>query len=629
MSLLATHSRWLIVEEAMRGEDFSQEEIDVARAEWWQAAVGHVDLRTFVESPYFMNAKGVLYPRVLDELEAINYGEVSEVVLTGGIGTAKSTIALYTQAFQLYILSRMDSPHAVFDLDPSSEILIVFQNIKKELAKAVDYDRFRVMIDRSPYFTEKFPFRRDLESELHFPNRIIVKPVVGTETGAIGQNVIGGVIDEINFMSVVEKSRKSGDGGTYNQAVSLYNSIARRRESRFIRMNKLLPGRLCLVSSRKYPGQFTDKKEAERAKQIAETGHSFIYVYDKRVWEICPPGRFSGVMFNVFKGDVSRKPRIMAPAEQVPPSDQHLVIPVPVEYRHQFIADIFNALRDIAGVSTLATSPFLPNVTAVAACFGKAFSILTRDDVDFVTTDLAFYKDRFEQPDMPRWAHVDLGLTGDSAGVAMGWVPRFVTVDRGDGGKEILPVCRLDFLLEVRPPPSDEIKFDSIRRLFYKLREHGLNLKWISFDSYQSVDSIQILRTHAFVAGEQSMDRDMIAYDVTKQALYDGRVEAPEHARCQSEAARLERDTATGKVDHPPEGSKDIFDALAGTVYGLSTKREYWRLHNIPLIHIPASLARGNTGKRSVEKAEERQQAVASGGSYAEQRRRERYAEAA
>ena len=56
---------------------------------------------------------------------------------------------------------------------------------------------------------------------------------------------MGGLIDELNYMSVVEKSKVAVDKGTYDQAILLYNSIARRRKSRFMENGKL-PGILCL-----------------------------------------------------------------------------------------------------------------------------------------------------------------------------------------------------------------------------------------------------------------------------------------------------------------------------------------------------------------------------------------------
>ena len=87
-------------------------------------------------------------------------------------------------------------------------------------------------------------------------------------------------------------------------------------------------------------------------------------------------------------------------------------------------------------------------------------------------------------------AHVDLGLTGDSAGVAVGWVEGFKKVPRSENTFELMPQINIDLILEIKPPRNGEIEFENIRKLFYKLRELGMNLKWISFDTFQSVDSV-------------------------------------------------------------------------------------------------------------------------------------------
>ena len=174
----------------------------------------------------------------------------------------------------------------------------------------------------------------------------------------------------------------------------------------------------------------------------------------------------------------------------------------------------------------------------------------------------------------------------------LGWVSGFVKVPRMDT-YEILPVIELDLVLEVKPPRNGEISFESIRRLFYRLRDQaGVNLKWISYDTFQSRDSVQILRQKGFASDLVSMDKTPIPYEVTKTAFYDGRINAPAHPKAVREFSQLERDPQNGKIDHPPRGSKDLADAIAGVVYGLTYRREIWLRHNIPLTEIPASLTR-------------------------------------
>ena len=207
----------------------------------------------------------------------------------------------------------LKDPHELFDLDPSSEILIVFQSINKNLAEDVDYRRFRDMMMQSPYFNKVYPF--NLAGRATCASR-------ATRGQARRRPRHGGHRPERH-----RRHHRRGElhgrrrefkadawtARTYDQATQNYNSIARRRESRFMQMGTL-PGMLCLVSSRNYPGQFTDQQGSE-----ARTNPR-IYVYDRRLWELRPE-RFCGEMFNVFIGDETRKPRIIEDDEKVAEDD--------------------------------------------------------------------------------------------------------------------------------------------------------------------------------------------------------------------------------------------------------------------------------------------------------------------
>lgn len=547
-----------------------------------------VEVERFVRDGFYLGMDEELYPAIVPDLIEMNSGAYTEVVLTGGIGSAKTTLALLTNAYQLYLLSMMENPHKMFGLNRSSEIELIFQNITASLAQSVDFARFKNMIDRSPYFTEHFPYNKTLKSELHFPNRIIVKPVSGSNLATIGQNVIGGLIDELNYMSVVEKSKRAVDAGVYDQAVEVYNSIARRRKSRYMKQGKL-PGILCLVSSKKYPGQFTDQKMEE-----AKTDPT-IYIYDKRVWDI-KPDSYSKEKFRVFIGDDFRQPAILGPKEKVAKDDAHLIVTVPEDFRIDFTKDIVNALRELAGVSHLSKRPFFSDSKALIAMFSaKQKSIFSAEVVDFDQRQLSLIKSAIRNPDYPRFAHVDLALTGDSAGVAIGHVTGFTEIARGTGrdGKlvvERLPKIRIDGALEVRPPKNGEILFWRIRKIFYVLRELGVNMKWISFDTFQSADSMQLLRQKGFIVGPQSMDKTMLPYDFLKGAVYDKRITCSMHTRLFKELREVQVDVKEQKVDHLPQGSKDVADALAGVVYGLTLRREVWQMFGIPITEIPEGI---------------------------------------
>ncbi len=549
-----------------------------------------VSIEEFIRDPQYLGNTSI-YPAILDELIELNNPRLpgrkyrarlftlySEAILTGGIGTGKTTIALFSLAYQLYVLSCFGCPHALFELDPASEIIIVMQNKTERLAKNVDYRTFRALIEGAPYFSRHFPFDPKIKSELRFPNNIVVRPVAGTGDAMLGQNVIGGIIDEVNFMDSVDRSRRSVDGTEYDQATDLYQTTARRRASRFMDHGKV-PGLLFLVSSRRYPGQFTDRKEEERRQQLAETGRTSIYVYEKRIWEV-KPGSFSGEMFRVFTGALARKPFILGDGEEVAPHDQHLVMEVPVEFRQEFGSDIYNALRDIAGLSTTSIHPFFTDRDAIGQCFGTHRSILSCDTVCWPDECVQAFPKRFHRPELTRFIHIDPSLTQDATGIVMGCVLRFVKIPRGEEA-EILPLIHIDFALQIRPPKNGEISFERIREFIYGLNDLGLAIKFVTADGYQSADTIQLLRRKGYTTGIQSMDKDPRPYEILKAAIYDGRLRMPTHDLLMNELAGLERNTKTGKVDHPPKGSKDLADALAGVVYGLTTQNWIWAEHGV------------------------------------------------
>lgn len=547
-----------------------------------------VGIREFIESPeYLARNPGEVWEPVMVELERANTGAYVEAICTGGIGSGKTTFALYTNAYQLYLMSCLRDPHKVYGQDQSAELLFIFQSITAQLARTVDFARFRTMLLSSPYFMRRFAFDKGLESRMVFPNRIQVVPVSGKDTAAIGQNVIGGLIDELNYMAVVEKSKKSLDAETYDQAVAVYNSIARRRKSRFMRQGKL-PGMLCLVSSRKYPGQFTDQKEEE-----ARDPGSAIFVYDKRVWDV-KPDDFGSERFHFFVGDGGRRPRVVAADEDV---GSGRVIEVPVEFRADFDKDPYNALREIAGVATIARHPYIPNTEAVARAFGRVPSVFDREVTDFCEPEgerLRIIREHCFNPKLPRAVHVDLGATSDSAGLAMACVPEFVDMQKqtdlngeayAESVNQWMPLLRYDGVLEIKPPPGGEILFYKIRNLIVALRDQfGFNIQWVTFDTFESRDSQQLLRQKGFRTGVLSVDRVQTqkgvkttdVYGFAKAALYSSRVLAPRHARANHEFLTLERDAKTGKIDHPPKGSKDCADAMTGVCYTLTTRRMLW-----------------------------------------------------
>lgn len=540
----------------------------------WKYKHSPVSMKVFLENPFYLGwNRENIYPKVKEALIELNSGKYYEAVLTGGIGVAKTTIAIYSTLYQLYLLSCLENPQEEFGLDPASEIVIIFQNINKEKAINADFNRFRSLIENTPYFKKYFLPEKKVQSELIFEGNLIVRPVSGAISGTLGENIFGGFLDEVNFMEIVGKSKKSVDGQEFDQAETLYYSIARRRESRFLKHGKL-HGLLCMASSKRCPDDFTERK-IEEAK--ADSG---IFVYDEKIWDVKPEGFYSKKKFKIDVGSPTREPRIIGPNEES--LDKGRILEVPEDFRKQFEVDIVRALREIGGVSFRSKTSFLGNFEKVMACMGTHESILNFDSANFEESRLRIVR-AASDPWRVHWVHVDLGLTRDHAGIVMGHVPKFIKRSRGKKVFEILPFVEIDFALNIMPPKNGEIEFSKIRELIYYLIDHGINIRCVTLDSFQSSDTIQQLKRKRIASGIFSVDKDSKAYFFLRDAFLDQRIAVPYHERLIEELRFLELDELKGKIDHPPKKSKDISDCLAAVVYNLSMWREIWyREHNIP-----------------------------------------------
>ncbi len=151
------------------------------------------------------------------------------------------------------------------------------------------------------------------------------------------------------------------------------------------------------------------------------------------------------------------------------------------------------------------------NIELANRCFGRASSVFAEEEVDFKYRKLFINVDNVKHLHIPRFVHMDLGLVSDALGLAIGHVRGFKRVRRVEGFHELMPVIAIDGLLRIVAAPGAEIPFHKARDILYTLRDKlGMNVKWVSLDSWQSVDTRQILRRRGFITGETSVDRTTV-----------------------------------------------------------------------------------------------------------------------
>lgn len=548
-----------------------------------------VDLDEFLFSSVYLGLRpSEMYPGVMEDLHALDTGTYVEAVLKGAIGGGKTTVANLGIIRQTYFISCLRNPQATFGVQRNSSIVFTVQSVRLSTAKKAVFQEMGAYMANSPYFAEVYPYDRRISSEMIFrEQRVTILPVSSSDTGAISMNVIGGLLDEMNFMEKIKNSKKDNTDvqGEYDQAKALYLNLSKRRRSRFMTRGHL-PGILFLVSSSRYPDDFTEIKAMEST--MLGGNDPSIYVASRSLWEAKGEDRFSPERFRVAVGNESRRSEILRDTDPNPPGMD--IIEVPEDLRIEFEKDIDGSIRDLAGRTTLSTRPFIRNRESIHECLRRADEFGYRNIFELETYDLSIalpkpIEDNIRTDvDQMRVAHVDLATTGDAAGLAVGHVAGQRTIQRvnpytGEISSETLPVIAIDFAMRIVPPQNGEIDFSKIRQILFTLREeYGLPIKILTADGFNSVDFKQIMAKKGYVTDYVSLDRTTEPYVTFKNAMLDNRVLLPRLNLMVQELVQLEftRQGAKEKVDHPPKGSKDISDAVCGVVSTLMTRRSAW-----------------------------------------------------
>ena len=561
-----------------------------------------VDVEEFTKSREYLDLGMTIRPKLMELLYELFHGKDSEYIfevpLCGAIGWGKSFFAAdVASTYILYKLSCYHSPQLEYKLAPGSPIVFTMQSVRLDQAKRVLFNPFCERVRRSPYFMRNFPFDPNVTTELRFPNQITVLPLSSSDTAALGYNVFNAVMDELNFLAFVENSaRIRGSEDIYDQASKLYMTTFRRIKSRFQIAGKS-PGKLFLISSANYPGDFMDRRRKEAEEQLRSGKRRTIFMVTMSRWEALPPGTFSDEKFLVEVGDAVKKSRLISDRSEA--IDSTDVIEVPIDFKEEFEKDLEAAIRDIAGIPVGSSNSFIKQRDKLVEAakvhqdlYGgtQLFTVdrvelARRADVLHSLVDIQYLAHNLSSS-LPYVAHVDLGLTGDSCGVSVGhfngmqYVGKVFNWDTGSGkyreetGGEF-PSITIDGIIEIVNVPGDEVDISTVGDLLLTLASM-INLILVTADRFQSVALLQKLRKARTVIGKRiktaivSVDTHLEPYMELKQSFRDGRILIPPVPKLLKELRELQLDLERGKVDHPRSGSKDLADAICGVSYTLS-----------------------------------------------------------
>lgn len=517
---------------------------------------------------------------------------INEVIITGSIGTGKSTAAIYMIAYRLYELSCYYPPQALYNLMNNSKILFAYFNITKDLAGQVGFSQLRDLIDTIPYFQNIFKRNERINSILEWPqSRIYMKPA-STSNDVLGMNLISFFVDEANFF---KGDGASSTGNSINDVQSkariLYNSVRTRGKSRFVVNNEDYTFNV-LVSSSMYESSFTE----DRIKESA--GDDNVMVFDAKIWEVKNVDTYSKEKFVVFSGNELIDPVICNSVAEVNYIRAHYRLPevkcdtpneaiqdiqdydikkrfieVPMNFKKEFEGNIIQALQDIAGVPVAATGKLFSNRDSYSRALTGEESPFTQDQIVISTNANTTIQDYFKKDWRPkdlakkRFIHFDQATSGDSYGAAQCYIDS-VTYDEYGLPKVNI---KFDWMIRINPPkPPHKIDLAKVRSIIpWQEKMFGISYGMISYDTFQSAEAVQDLDKSGYPVQFRSVDKSDKEYLDLTELYYQGRIHHYRNEWYEKELFNLNWYRAQGKVDHPSVkegGTKDVSDAVCGSV---------------------------------------------------------------
>ncbi len=490
-------------------------------------------MKEYLSSPQFTIQQDKPRPHNQQLLiDVFDGGNFDEVLYIAGIGSGKSYFSSKAIEYTLYKLLCLKDPQEFFHFAKGTRI--AFINISKSYSQAKDvvFGEIKNRIDNNPWFQAYYPPDPRIKSVMRLPKNLFILPLGSNEEAPLGYNIFGAVIDEASF----HLSTKNKD-----YAEEAYNQIKKRIRSRF-----LDKGMLFIITSPKYVYDFAERK-------FADDDSPKLYKRRTPLWEAQPPEMYCGEKFDAgkymegFKG-----------------------IMVPVEYESEFKQNPEKAMRDYGAQPSLAIQGFFRDPSVIEYHASKSrqhpWSAKLQDFHQwFWNTRTSGHYDTDKY-----FIHVDLGLNkegkGDAAGMCMGKFAGWEEFRAASGKIEKRPKILIAYMERIQAGPREEILFSDVRKKIYRLKDIGYNIAKVTFDGWQSVDSVQTLQQAGFKSDFLSVDRMPEPYLTMKSALLEDRLDYYYYAPFVEEAQQLEEIKGT-KVDHPRGGSKDVTDAVAGVCY--------------------------------------------------------------
>ena len=526
------------------GEEFDERPVDLETFVTDKNYLGLPELSkhqyTLIEKSSQIYKESTLIKLFGEEEGSLRYRQTcNEVVAQLGKGSGKDYCSTISVAYIVYLLLCLRDPASYYGKPPGDSIDIINIAINAQQANNVFFKGFKNRVTHSPWFAGRF-FEK--ASEIKFDKNVTVYSGHSEREAFEGYNVLVAVLDEISGFALDSTSGHD----QAKTASGIYDMYRASVDSRFPDYGKVI-----LLSFPRFKNDYIQQRYDDiiSEKEIISMSHKFKLDSDL-------PENTVGNEFEIFWDQdeiISYKyPKVYAikrPTWEVNPTRSI------EDFKIAFYRDITDALGRFACMPPEAIDAFFKS----------------REKIEMAFSDLSLAVDgfgRFEEwftpeEDKDYYIHVDLAQKHDHCAVSMAHIEKFVSVKVTDTYSQPAPIVKVDAVMYWTPTSDKSVDFGEVRDYILSLRSRGFNIKICTFDRWNSHDMMQQLKQYGINTETLSVAKKH--YDDMAMVVLEERLNGPHIPLLVDEL--LELRIMRDKVDHPRKGSKDLADAVCGSIY--------------------------------------------------------------
>lgn len=463
----------------------------------------------------------------------------NEVIFQLGKGSGKDYVSTIAASYITYLLLCLKDPAAYYGKPSGDSIDILNIAINAVQANNVFFKGFRTRIENCPWFIGKY---NPKAGSIEFDKNITVHSGHSEREAWEGYNVMVVVLDEISGFAM--ESTTGNDQGKTAQAI--YDMYSASVSSRFPDFGKLI-----LLSFPRFKNDFIQQKynEAIADKETIIRSHTFVVNPD--LPDDMPENTFT-VEWEEDHIIAYKVPKVFAlkrPTWEINPTRKI------EDFMVQFYKNPEDSLSRFACMPPEAVDAFFKSREKIEHAFRSP---------NLAVDSSGRFAEWFKPQDgVEYFVHVDLAQKHDHCAVSMSHVDKWVNVKIGNEFSQPAPFVNVDAVRWWTPTTDKSVDFGEVKDYILSLKQRGFNIKLVTFDRWNSHDMMQQLKGYGINTELLSVAKKH--YEDMAMIVAEERLSGPNIQLLIDELLQLR--IMRDKVDHPRKGSKDLADAVCGSIY--------------------------------------------------------------